>query len=83
VIDSGDDSTECKLCGNALVKLEIDRGVSGLPPGAPPPFQAVAYLTFPTMVELQNAFANAAPELLADLSNFTDVEPVFQIAESI
>lgn len=71
-----------KLCDPlGMVKFEIDRGIAGLPPGTPAPFQAVAYLTFPSMGEVQTALVSAAPELLADLPKFTDVQPTFLISE--
>jgi uncharacterized protein (TIGR02118 family) len=71
-----------KLCDPlGMVKLEIDRGIAGLPPGTPAPFHAVGYLTWATMSEMQAALASAAPEVLADLPNFTDVQPTILISE--
>jgi len=66
-----------------LVKLEIDRGVAGLPPGAPAPFHAIGYLTFPTMGDLQMALISSAAELIADQARYTDVQSVVMISEVI
>ncbi|MCU1237154.1 MAG: Ethyl tert-butyl ether degradation EthD [Candidatus Solibacter sp.] len=66
-----------------LVKVEIDRGIGSLPPGAPAPFHAVGNLTFPTLVDLQTALFSAGTELAADQAKYTDVQSVVMISEVI
>jgi uncharacterized protein (TIGR02118 family) len=41
----------------------------------------MAHLYFNSMEEFGQAFATGAPILMADLPNFTDIEPVIQISE--
>jgi uncharacterized protein (TIGR02118 family) len=65
------------------VKFEVDRGVAGLPPGTPPPFHAIAYLTYAAMGDLQTSLFRAAAELMADLPRFTDVQPAMMIGEIV
>ena len=65
-----------------LVRTEIDRGVSGLPPGAPP-YHAVGHLFFRTMAEVESALAATAPEFIADERNYTSGPSVVQISEVI
>jgi uncharacterized protein (TIGR02118 family) len=73
-----------KLLGSrGLIRTEIDRGVGGLPPGAPPPYHAVGHLFFNTMAELESALAATAAEFIADERKYTDVASVVQISEVV
>lgn len=64
-----------------LVKAEVDKGIGSGAPGKPAPYAAIALLIFESMEEfLKGAEAHDA-ELAADVPNFTDIKPVFQISE--
>lgn len=56
-----------------LVRMEIDKGLSGFPPGTPAPYHCVAHLIFNTPEELDRALAETAAGLIADVPNYTDV----------
>lgn len=71
------------LSSRGLVKVEIDKGIGGFPPGAPPPYHAVGHLFFRTLVELEKALAATAAEFVADESNYTDCPSVVQISEVV
>ncbi len=60
-----------------LVKTEVDRSVGTAP------FLAVGHLIFNTLEEMQKGLQAHDPELAADLVNFTDVQPQFQVSEII
>ena len=64
-----------------LLRLGYDKGLGGLAPDSPAPYVAVGYLEFNTIEELQSAMGAHGEELMADIPNYTDIEPVFQIAE--
>jgi uncharacterized protein (TIGR02118 family) len=64
-----------------LVRVEIDKGIAGTSPGAPPPYVTLALCTFNSLEALQKGFASHAQEILADLPNFTNIEPQLQISE--
>jgi uncharacterized protein (TIGR02118 family) len=66
-----------------LVRIEIDKGIAGLPPGAPPPYHAVGHLFFRTMAELESALTATAAEFIADEHNYFDGQSVVQISEVI
>jgi uncharacterized protein (TIGR02118 family) len=72
-----------KLGPMGLVKVEIDKGISGMPPGSQPPYLTVGYLVFNSMKDLQKAFVPLGGELHDDIPNFTNVEPQIQINEII
>jgi uncharacterized protein (TIGR02118 family) len=60
-----------------LVKTEIDRGVGTAP------FIAVGHLIFNTLEEMQKGLDAHDPQLAADLVNFSDIQPQFQVSEII
>jgi uncharacterized protein (TIGR02118 family) len=64
-----------------LVRTEIDKGIGGFPPGAPPPFHAVGHLFFRTMAEMDSALAATAVQFIADERNYFDGSSVVQISE--
>jgi uncharacterized protein (TIGR02118 family) len=73
-----------KLLGSrGLVRTEIDRGVAGLPPGAPAPYHAVGHLFFESMADLESALAATAADFIADERKYTDVPSVVQISEVV
>lgn len=70
-----------KTLGNALQGASYDKGLGGGVPGTPAPNVAMANLYFNSMDEFGQAFGAAAPILMGDLPNFTDITPVVQISE--
>ncbi len=66
-----------------LVKYEMEKGVSGTDPNAPAPFIALVHLHFNTTEEVHEAFKSHAGEIMGDIPNYTDIEPQFQISETL
>ncbi len=64
-----------------LVLTEVDRGVGSNPPGTPAPYVAVGHLIFNSMEDMQRGMERHDSDLAEDLSNFTDINPLFQISE--
>ena len=69
--------------GDALVRFEVDKGLSGAAPGSPAPYMAVGHLYFNSVQEFTQAFAQHAGEILADVPNFTDAQGQIQISEIV
>ena len=72
-----------KLLGNAIVGATIEKGLGGAAPGEIAPYEAIGNLYFESMESFQNSFGPNAPAIMGDLPNFTDIEPIVQIAEVI
>lgn len=70
-----------QLLGGALLSATAERGLSGGMPGAEPAFTAIAQMTFDSVEALQAALAAHGPALMADIPNFTDIQPVIQMSE--
>lgn len=67
-----------------LIGVEAAKGLGGLIPGSAPIYVNIAMLTFPSLEVLQAVMTSAsAPQVLGDIPNFTDAQPVVQISESI
>ena len=66
-----------------LLRWEVDKGLTGSSPDAPAPFVAAGHLYFNSVEEFQKAFGAHAAELWADVPNFTNIEPQFQVSEMI
>lgn len=59
----------------------VTKGVAG-GPDTPPPFHAVATMTFADREALDAAMA-AAPPVIADIANFTDTTPQMLVGEVV
>jgi len=68
-------------CGPECRSIAAESGVASGEPGAPAPYIAVGHLTFDSVAAFQKAFGPHAPEILADIPNYTNTKPVLQISE--
>jgi uncharacterized protein (TIGR02118 family) len=68
-----------KLGPHGLIGAGVDQGIGGGMPGSPAKYQIQALLTFPTVEQMQVGMASAAPSLMADIPNFTDVRAEIQV----
>ena len=64
---------------HGLTGLRIAAGESALD-RAPPPFWAVAEMTFTSRIAFEAGIARCGAQLFADAPNYTDVEPILQFA---
>jgi uncharacterized protein (TIGR02118 family) len=70
--------------GPACKRYTIDRGLAGGgAPGEPPPFVAGCGLFFDSVEIFQAAFGPHADEIMGDIANYTDRQPVVQINEVV
>jgi len=69
-----------KLLGDAVKSASVEEGICSVAPGSKAPYVAMGNLYFESLESFQNSFGPNAPEIMADLPNFTDLEPVVQIS---
>lgn len=67
--------------GKACKCVAIDAGVEGAQPGSKPAFVAMCHLEFDSVEAFQAAFGPHATAILADIPNYTNVQPTIQISE--
>jgi uncharacterized protein (TIGR02118 family) len=70
-----------KLLGPALLKVEIDEGISGAAPDSRPPFVAAVHMYFASTASFYDSFGPHAKAIRADVPNYTNIKPVTQIAK--
>ena len=72
-----------RLANYGIKRYDIHQGLSGLAPGSEPMFACVGNLFFNTVDEFQQAMTAHGLELQADIPNFTNIAPTFQISELV
>ncbi|HVW67653.1 MAG TPA: EthD family reductase [Steroidobacteraceae bacterium] len=61
--------------------IAAEKGVSGGAPGSKPTYIAIGQLLFDSVESFQSGFGPVATEILADIPNYTNTQPVIQISE--
>jgi len=67
--------------GAAIKSARVTRGLSGMAPGSPPAYLALAHILFESVEALQEAFGPHAEAIMAHVPNYTNTEPVIQLSE--
>jgi uncharacterized protein (TIGR02118 family) len=67
--------------GAACKSVTAEQGVTGGAPGSPPPFVAMCHFLFDSADAFQKAMAPHASEIMGDIPNYTNIQPVMQISE--
>ena len=76
--------TKAKLQGSGIpVEAQVDEGLGTATPGEPAPYAAIGYLLFEKMEDLQNGLTTHGAEIMADIPNFTNVQPQIQIGSIV
>jgi uncharacterized protein (TIGR02118 family) len=70
-------------CGSDATPGGIERGVAGGAPGSPAPYRVAAHLLFLSQAAMERSFGRYVQEILADLPNFTNIQPIVQISEVV
>ena len=72
-----------KRCAGACKATGAEKGLGGGEPGSKPPYIAIGYLTFDSMESFGQSFGPHAGEIVADVPNYTNVQPIIQLSEVI
>ena len=67
-------------CG--LMDVRLVRG-SAMLDGTAPIYALIGELIFPSMQHLQDAVGKHGTEILADVPNYTNVQPIIQVSEAL
>ena len=71
-----------RLYGKSIARYELRRGESG-PDGGRPPYVATVNFWVADQQAFDEAQSRHAPALIADVPNFTNVQPTIQIEEVV
>lgn len=66
--------------GSVCQGIAVDKGLPG-GDGSRPAFVAMAHLFFESAAAFQSAFGPHAQEIMADIPNYTDIQPVIQTSD--
>jgi uncharacterized protein (TIGR02118 family) len=69
--------------GEACLHYAVDKGMAGGGEGAPAPFAAMCHLYCTSAQAFQQAFGQHAEEIMGDVPNYTDIQPVLQVSEVV
>jgi uncharacterized protein (TIGR02118 family) len=61
--------------------MTVDLGLAGGDPSAPAPYTAMGHLLVDSIEGFQAAFVAHIGEIMADIPNYTDIQPIIQISE--
>ena len=67
--------------GDACKGGAVEQGLGGAQPGSPPIYIAMGHLLFDSIEDFQTAFGPHANEIMGDIPNYTDVQPLIQVSE--
>ncbi len=69
------------LLGDSVKGATVEKGLGGGEPDSPASFTAMGNLYFDSIQEFQNSFGPNAETIMANLSNFTNIEPIILTSE--
>jgi uncharacterized protein (TIGR02118 family) len=72
-----------RLKSFGVVRTEVDKGVAGGAPGAPAPYVCIGHVYFNSLADFQKGMGAHGPEIMADIPNYTNIEPTMQISEIV
>jgi uncharacterized protein (TIGR02118 family) len=67
-------------CGAACKSAAVEQGLAGGTPGAPATYLAMGHLYFDSVDAFQSSFGPHASAIIADIPNYTNVQPIIQIS---
>jgi uncharacterized protein (TIGR02118 family) len=67
--------------GSACKSVDVEQGISGPTPGSRPAYVAIGHLYFESVPEFQAAFGPHSKEIMGDIPNYTNLQPIIQVSE--
>ena len=61
--------------------IAAEKGVAGGTPGSQPTYIAIGHLLFDSVQAFQSGFGPHAQEIMGDIPNYTNTQPVIQVSE--
>jgi uncharacterized protein (TIGR02118 family) len=69
--------------GAACKSYTVDKGMAGGTPGSAPTYVGMCHIFCDSVESFQAGFGPHAKEIMADIANYTDLQPVIQISEVV
>ena len=65
------------------IQIQVDDGLGSAVPGEPAPYAVIGYMLFEHIDHLQQGMAAHGAEIMGDIPNFTNVQPVTQVSNIV
>ncbi|GAB3885718.1 EthD family reductase [Spirosoma agri] len=72
-----------RLTPFGLQGIDLQEGLSGNEPGSLPAYAMITGLRFNTTDELNRGLNEHGAELIGDIANFTDAQPLMQVSQDL
>ena len=69
--------------GSACLRYTVDTGLAGASPGSTPSYLASCSIYFESAEIMQRALAAHALQIMADIRNYTDAQPIIWISQAV
>jgi uncharacterized protein (TIGR02118 family) len=69
--------------GSTCLRYTVDKGLAGGAPGSPATYVGMCHIYCESVESFQAGFGPHAAEILGDIPNYTDLQPVLQISEVV
>jgi len=69
--------------GDTCLYYTVDKGISGGLPGSDPTYVGMCHIFCDSLDSFSAGFGPHAQEILGDIPNYTDLEPVMQMSEVV
>jgi uncharacterized protein (TIGR02118 family) len=69
-----------RLLASTLKSVAVEEGIAGANPGSPPTYLALGHLYFESVDAFIQAWGPQAQEIVGDVPNYTNCEPIIQIS---
>jgi uncharacterized protein (TIGR02118 family) len=69
--------------GAACLYYTVDKGLAGGRPDTPPTYVGMCHVFCESVDAFNAAFGPHAKEILGDIANYTDLQPVMQVSEVV
>lgn len=70
-----------RLLGSAVKNIAVEQGLSGATPGSSPLYVALGHMFFESIPAFVEAWTPHAAQIIADIPNYTNLQPEIQISE--
>jgi uncharacterized protein (TIGR02118 family) len=67
--------------GGACKRIAVEQGIAGGAPGTPPTYVAMGHIYCESVEAFQAAFGPHVAAIMADIPNYTPIQPIIQISE--
>jgi uncharacterized protein (TIGR02118 family) len=69
------------LLKDAVLGIDVESGLGGGQTEEPAQYTAMGHLYFDSVEAFQNSFGPNAEQIMGDIPNYTNIEPIIQVSE--